>query len=61
MSQSHLIGISPETWAFVSRQGDLKHDEIGAAISNAFEELTERIARGGIRTCGAPQARYQRS
>jgi hypothetical protein len=58
MSESHLIGVSAETWAFVSRPGELTHHEIGAAINDAFDDLTERIARGGVRTRGAPRARY---
>lgn len=58
MSEKNLVGVAPQTWAFVSRQGILEHNEIGGAISKAFEELTERIARGGVRTRGAPRACY---
>jgi AraC family transcriptional regulator len=55
--QSQIVNMRGETWAFVSRSG-VGGREIGAAIDSAFAELTEAIARAGVRTKGPPRAHY---
>lgn len=58
MVQTQVVNMSPETWAFVTRHSGVRPQQIGAAVDKAFDELTEKIARGGVRTQGAPRARY---
>jgi effector-binding domain-containing protein len=56
--QSKLVKTQAKTWVFVSRRTGPGPDEIRASIESAFAELTEAIARGGVRTSGPPRARY---
>jgi effector-binding domain-containing protein len=54
-----VVTIPSETWAFVSRRSGLGGKEINATLEQAFEQLAEKIARGGIRTCGQPRAHFR--
>jgi effector-binding domain-containing protein len=54
--QSQVVNVPGETWTFVSRRS--RAGEIGASIDSAFAELTEAIARAGVRTSGPPRGHY---
>lgn len=58
MSQSRLVSVGSQTWAYLSCRSGLQPSEINATIEKAFGQLTEAIARGAIRTNGAPRAHY---
>jgi len=53
-----IIKLPSETWAYLARQDVLGRQEIGSALEGAFDQLTEIIARAGIRTCGQPRAHF---
>lgn len=56
--QSRVVSMPGETWAYVSRRSGLQPEEIKSSIEKAFVEVTEAIARGGVRANGAPRAHY---
>lgn len=56
-----IIKLPSETWAYLARQDVLGRQEIGSALEGAFDQLTEIIARGGIRTIGQPRAHFHYS
>lgn len=53
-----IIKLPSETWAYLARQDVLGRQEIGSALEGAFDQLTEIIARAGIRTIGQPRAHF---
>lgn len=53
-----IIKLPSETWAYLGRQDVLGRQEIGSALEGAFGQLTEIIARAGIRTRGQPRAHF---
>ena len=57
-THSELVSVTPETWTYVGCRSGLEADEIAASIEKAFSQLTEAIARGGVRTSGPPRAHY---
>ncbi|MEQ1783880.1 MAG: hypothetical protein ABMA14_21185, partial [Hyphomonadaceae bacterium] len=54
-----LIEVPTETWAFLTCRSGLSGPEVSAALERSFEELTEVIARGGVRTQGQPRAHFR--
>jgi effector-binding domain-containing protein len=56
--EARLVSVPGETWVFVTRRSGLAPDAISASIERAFAELTEAIARAGVRTSGPPRAHY---
>ncbi|HVY02672.1 MAG TPA: GyrI-like domain-containing protein [Caulobacterales bacterium] len=58
MGETQIVEMKAQPWAYISRLEGLAPHEIGAAVDAAFDDLTERFARGGVRACGAPRARY---
>ncbi|MEQ1607802.1 MAG: GyrI-like domain-containing protein [Hyphomonadaceae bacterium] len=54
-----LMTVPGETWVFLTRQSGFSGKEINTAIQQAFEQLTEKIARAGIRTHGQPRAHFR--
>ena len=55
----HIMKMPSETWAFISRRSGLSGKEISTTLEGAFEQLTEMIARAGIRTQGQPRAHFR--
>lgn len=53
-----LIDTSPEAWAYVTSTSVLGPGAIAASIEKAFAQLTEAVARAGVRTSGPPRAHY---
>lgn len=53
-----IIRLPSETWAYLARQNVLGRQEIRSALESAFDQLTEIIARAGIRTRGQPRAHF---
>lgn len=53
-----LVCPTPETWAYVACRSGVQPEEIRRTIEHAFAQLTEAIARGGVRAKGAPRAHY---
>lgn len=53
-----IINLPPETWAYLARQAVLGRQEAGAALEDPFDQLTEIIARAGIRKVGQPRAHF---
>src|SRR5690606_4941309 len=58
-SEMKTMTMPSETWAFVSRRSGLARMEINTALEEAFEQLTEKIARARIRTRGLPRAHFR--
>jgi AraC family transcriptional regulator len=56
-----VMKMPSETWAFLSRRSGLSGKEINKTLEDAFQELTEKIARAGIRTQGQPRAHFRYS
>ncbi len=55
----HIMQMPSETWVFL-RQDNANSGgrEINARLERAFEQLTETIARGGVRAHGQPRAHF---
>jgi effector-binding domain-containing protein len=54
-----IIKMPTETWAYLARETGISGAEINSMLEDAFERLTEKIARAGIRTKGQPRAHFR--
>lgn len=54
-----LVKMPGETWAYVTRPSGFDGKQLNEAIQDAFEDLTERIVRAGVRAHGQPRARFR--
>jgi effector-binding domain-containing protein len=54
-----VIKMPGQMWAFLSQHSGLDGKDINAAVAGAFDQLTEKIARAGVRTQGPPCAHYR--
>jgi AraC family transcriptional regulator len=53
-----IVKMPSETWAYLKFESSVGSGEINEQLERGFAQLTERIARGGIRTQGQPRAHF---